>query len=147
VKKATEGAGAPAAASSAQKFPVTIGGCLAELARVRKLRAAAEAKVAPLAEQEAALRDHIMNTFAKDDIGGARGSGLSLSLVTTKSPKVGDWDAFWGFAKRKGNEDLLNRAVNSAAWRERAEAGVSVPGIEVFTNVALRVTSLKGSDK
>lgn len=147
MKKATEGAGAPAAEHSAQKFPDTIGGCLAELAKVRRAKAQAEAKVQPLAERESALREHIMNTFAKDDIGGARGSGLSLSIVTTKSPKISDWSLFLPFAKKKGNDDLLNRAVNSAAWRERAESGVIVPGVEVFTNVSLRVTELRGEKK
>ena len=123
-------------------FPDTIGGCLAELARVRAKREAAEAKVAPLAEREAAIKAHLLDRFAKDELSSARGSGLALAVVTTKSPKVVDWDAFFAYARRKGNGDLLQRSVSSAAWRERAEAGVQVPGVDVFTNVSLRVTAV-----
>ena len=130
-------------ASTPESFPDTIGGCLAELAKVKALKEKAETKVQPLAERESALRNHLLSTFKKDDLNGAKGSGLAISIVTTKSPKVADWDAFLVYAKKKGNDDLLNRAVNSAAWRERTEAGKAVPGIEVFTNVSLRVSASK----
>ena len=133
----------PVPTAAPEVFPDTIGGCLAELAKVRALKERAETKVTPLAEREVALRNHLLNTFKKDDLNGEKGSGLAIAIVTTKQPKVADWDAFFAFAKRKGNDDLVNRAVNSAAWRARVEEGKAVPGVEIFQNISLRVSSSK----
>jgi hypothetical protein len=128
-------------------FPSTIGGCLAALAKILKDKEKIEVKLQPLAEQEKALREHLINTFKKDELNGSRGSGLVASIVTTRSPKIGDWEKFWAFAKKKGNDDLLPRSISSAAWRARVEEGRTVPGVEIFTNTGLRIGVDKKKDE
>lgn len=126
------------------KFPKTIGGCLARIAEVQDQAEALALKIKPLAEEEAALRDHMIRTFKKDELSGVKGSGRSLSIFNVPVPVLKDWRKFFRFASKKGNDDLLNRSVNSEAWRARVDAGKSVPGVETFNRVGLRVTRIKG---
>lgn len=125
------------------KFPTTIGGCLKLLAETQRKLDALAAQTKPLAEREAAIREHMLGTFKKDQLRTATGAGLRTSISQTDHPQVKDWAAFWKFATRKGNDDLVNRAVNSAAWRARLEAGKKVPGVEIFTKTSLRVSKVK----
>ena len=125
-------------------FPKDVGACLARLAALGRQIEKAEARLKPLADEEAALREHMIGAFAKTDLNGARGSGISVAVVTSAKPRVGDWDAFLRFAKRRGNDDLLQHSVSTPAWRERVEAGVAVPGVEAFHHVSLRVTRERG---
>lgn len=134
-------------AKTTETFPETVGGCLALLAKIMKQRTLVEVKLQPLNAREKALREHIFDTFKKDDLKGARGSGLLISIATTVVPQLKDWNAFWAFAKKKGNEDLLPRSVASPAWRERYNEGKKVPGIETFTNTTMRISADKSAAK
>jgi hypothetical protein len=126
------------------KFPKTIGDCLKRLATLQDKEDEISAQLAPLVQEEKALRDHMINTFKKEQLQGAKGSGRSISLVKTVVPKINDWLAFLTFAKKKGNDDLLQHSVKTDAWRARMDAGKEVPGVETFTNISLRVNKDKG---
>ena len=125
------------------KFPKSIGQCLARLAKLQNEQDAIAAKLAPIAKEEAALRDHMLEQFKKEELNGARGSGKSLSITKINVPVLKDWKKFFKFASRKGNRDLLPRSVSTTAWRERVEAGKQVPGVEMFTKIGLRVNTIK----
>jgi hypothetical protein len=121
------------------KFPKALGKCAERMAELRGKLDEFGAQVAPLAEEEAQLRDYLLETFKKAELDGLKSNGLQFSIVTSRVPSLADWDKFWAFAKLKGNEDLLQRAVKADAWRERLNAGKAVPGVEAFDRVGLRV--------
>lgn len=125
-------------------FPPTPGACLDRLAELRTALAALNLKVAPLAAEETALRDHLLGVMMTQGLNSVRGAGLAVARTETVVPNLADWDTFWAFAKRRGNEDLLQRAVSSPAWRARVEAGRDVPGVTAFKRVALRVSAARG---
>jgi hypothetical protein len=125
------------------KFPKTVGACLAKLEELCDRIDGMEAQLAPVKKQESALREHMIATFAKEKLRGARGQSRSLSVVSQVVPVLEDWAAFFKFASRKGNDDLVQRSVKVDAWRERVEAGKQVPGTGSFTRVSLRVERIK----
>lgn len=134
---------------AAKKTPVT--GVTASGPLATKLKALAkimadlevlDAKRKPLADKEAALREELLRDFSKNDLNGATAAGLRVSLTTAKVPSMEDRDAFLAFASKKANWDLLAGSVNSAAWRERLEAGKVVPGVTVFDRVGIRVNKV-----
>lgn len=129
------------------KFAKSVGGCLERLAALRAAAAPLEAQLGVLTAEDTALREHLLTSFAADTLQGARGSGLSVAVTRSKVPTMEDFEAFFAFAKKKGNEDLLPRQVNSLAWRERVEAGVAVPGVVPFERVTLRVTAVREKAK
>jgi hypothetical protein len=120
-------------------FPNDLSACLKLLARSEKKLEKETARITPLTFENKALRAHLLDTFKKSDLDGARGAGLVLSLVRTVAPTIEDWVAFFKFASKKGNDDLLPRKVVTAAWRARLEQKVAVPGTGTFDNVSLRV--------
>lgn len=124
-------------------LPDTIGGCLKALAAINRKLDALDAKRAPLAEQETKLREHMLTSFKKTELRGASGSGLSTTIVETPVPVLKDWKKFFAFAKKPGNEDLLKASVATKAWRLRYDAKKTVPGVEMFNSVVLRVSSVK----
>lgn len=126
------------------KFPKTVGACLARLAELQDGAEILQLRLAPYTKEEAALREHMIAAFKKDQLKGAKGSGRSLSIVTQVVPNLTDWPSFFKFASRKGNDDLLQRSVKTDAWRERVDAGKEVPGVTSFTRVGLRVDRVRG---
>ena len=128
-------------------FPKDLGACIARLAAVQRAAEKIAVKLKPLAEEEKALREHLINKFPKDKLKGARGSGLSLNIFPVRIPQIEDWAKFFAFAKKKGNEDLLPQSIARDAWKQRADAGKTVPGIKIFATNVLRVTKDKGEKK
>jgi hypothetical protein len=126
---------------TAMPMPSNIPGCLAELSRVMKSIEKYEAQTAPLYAREKELREHLLNTFTKTELEGAKGSGLSVAIVRSVVPQIDNWDEFFKFAVKKGNQDLIQRSISSPAWRERVNNEVAIPGVSSFTRVALRVTA------
>jgi hypothetical protein len=121
----------------------TLGQTIDELARRYELRKQAERAMAALKKEEDAVREFLINSCALSDLNGARGKAASVAVVRTNVPVLKDWMAFFSFAKKKGNEDLLQREVSSPAWRERMSAGQQVPGVEKFERISLRLNPFK----
>ena len=124
----------------------TLGDVIDELDRRYAKRIAADAVADKLKNEENLVRDYLMGLTAEQDLNGAKGtSGASIAIIDTEVPQLKDWKVFFDFAKRKGNDDLLQASVSSPAWRERLKAGKSVPGVESFVRRSLRLNpSRKG---
>jgi len=84
---------------------------------------------------ETSLKDHLINELPKGEAKGISGKVARVSIITKQVPTVEDWDALYGYIKKKGAWDLLNRALNTAACTERLENGETIPGIGSFTRV------------
>lgn len=129
------------------KFPKTIGECLKHLAKLRAQQLKLAAQLKPFVDEDAALREHLIETFTKEELKSARGSGIALSYYTTAVPVVEDPDKFMAFATKKKNWDLLSASCKSDAWRARLEAGKAVPGVTKYDRPTLSVRTDKGGDK
>lgn len=111
-----------------------------ELAAITTKLSALEAQAAPLAAREKELREVILTDFKHSEVDGFRACGLALAITKSAVPTLEDWDTFFTFARQPKNQDLLQRSVNTPAWRERVAAAVLVPGTTAFTKVTLRVS-------
>lgn len=132
------------------RFPKKLGACidLAYTLRAERLeyQREVEEELARLKAAEKAINDHIINTFNKSEIEGARGEICSASIGKAVYPKVVDWDKVYLYIKKTGEFDIMERRMAKAAFRERYEAGVMIPGTEVYEEISLSLTKV-GSKK
>jgi len=89
------------------------------------------------------LEEHFIATLdaATTGVQGA----LSRVQVTVKSvPVVNDWTALYAHIAKKKEFDLLNKALNAAAVKERWEQQKQVPGVGSFIAKKVSCTKLGG---
>lgn len=125
---------------SKYSFPKTLGACVDRAYTIREQRLKMERAAAALKSEEAAIKLHVLNTFGKMDVEGARGKVATASVTTRVTGSVKDWDAFYKYIKANDAFDLLHRRLSDAAYRERLGAEESVPGVEPFEVVGLSLT-------
>ena len=78
------------------------------------------------------------------DTKSARTNEGSVSLVTNHRAKVQDWDVFTRYVADEDAWHLLTRSCGSRACTEvLKETGESPPGIEITTEIGLRVSAPK----
>lgn len=128
------------------KLPKSLGLCVDKYYDARQARLALEKQVDELKEVETFIQEHIIKSIPKGD-GGAVGQRFKAVRVEEKRYSIEDDTAFYAFVKKTGSFDLLNRAINQKAVRERLEDakfvkkyGDKVPGTKPFTAVKLSVT-------
>lgn len=124
------------------KLPKTKLGALAdELHDVRTVRLALSKIVEAVKAEEQRITDHIIETVSIDE-GGVVGKRFKAVIVRENTPVVEDWDALYAHILKKKEFDLLNKALNRAAVKERAENGKAVPGVGSFQTKKLSVTKV-----
>lgn len=123
------------------KFPKSFGACADMLFDLREQRLAAQKIVDEFAENEKALKEHIIQGLPKGD-GGAIGKHHKVTVATKHIPQVRDWDAFYKYVSRTKSFDLLQRRLSEAAVNERLEAGKTVAGVELFQAVTVSLTKV-----
>lgn len=128
------------------KLPKSLGACvdLYHAARQERLRLekVAEAQKAV----ETFIHEHIIANIPKGD-GGAVGKEYKAIRVDEDRYSIEDDTAFYAYVKKSGSFDLLNRAINQKAVRERLDDPKfmkrfpkGVPGTKKFVNIKLSVT-------
>jgi hypothetical protein len=120
-------------------YPKQLGACVDKLYTMMTARRKAQQAVDRLKEEETKLEEHILNSFSKSDLEGARGKLAVCGISRSDQPQVEDWDKLYAFIKKTDAWDLLQRRVNSMAYRERLQAEVIVPGVTTFTRVSLSI--------
>ena len=124
------------------KFPKTLGACADALYEVRQARLDLQKKVDALSEQETALREHIIQTLPKSQASGVAGKLARVTVVTKDVPQVKDWDKLYAHVKKTGQFELLQRRLSDSAFKERQEAGKTVPGVELFRAVTVSINKV-----
>ena len=124
------------------KFPKTMGACADRLYQLRQKRLEMQKEVDKIAAEEAALKEHIINTLPKSEASGVAGKLARVTVVTKEVPQVEDWDAFYKYVKKTGQFDLLQRRVSDGAIKERWEAGKEIPGIKHFQAVTVSINKV-----
>lgn len=121
-------------------FPATLGACVDLFYELRSKRLALEKDAKELAQQQAALEEHMLQTFDKQDMDGCKGKTATASVTRSVVPTVTDWGAFTAYIMEQKAADLLQRRPSVEACRARWEAGEAIPGVEPFNKVGLSVT-------
>lgn len=124
------------------KLPNTLGACVDLLYKTRQERYSLQHKVKALAELESALQDHLVNEVPKGDSSGVAGKVARISIGTEKVPQVTDWDAFYGYVKRTGSFDLLQRRLATKAVEERWENKKKIPGVGEYNAIKISLNKL-----
>lgn len=124
------------------KPPKTLGACIDQMYALRGERQALQRAADAIGDQETLMREHIIATFSKVDIDGAKGKTASCGIVRKNVPSVKDWGVLYEYIRKTKSFDLLQRRVHEGAWRERLENGKGVPGVEAFDVITLSLTKL-----
>lgn len=124
------------------KFPKTMGACADRLYELRQKRLEMQKEVDKIAAEEAALKEHIINTLPKSEASGVAGKLARVTVITKVVPQVKDWDAFYKYVKKTGEFDLMQRRINDGAIKERWEAGKEIPGVEHFNTVSVSINKV-----
>jgi hypothetical protein len=91
-----------------------------------------------------ATEEHFVQKLAVGESSGVQGLKSRVQVTESIIPVVKDWEKFYAHIKKKGEFELLNRAVNRAAVQERWDAKKQVPGVDKFHAKKVSVTKLSG---
>jgi len=122
-------------------MPKTLGGCADRLYRVVRKRKEAQKVVDKLRTEQREIEEHIKNELPKSRLTGVAGKLCRVKIKQSNIPAVKDWTSLYKYIAKTGQFDLLQKRVAVTAIRERWDAEVSVPGVEVF--IKTDVTILK----
>jgi hypothetical protein len=126
------------------KIPAKLAAVADLLYTTRQRRLDLNKHVEAMKVQEAALKDHLIDNLPKSDSTGVAGKIARAQVNTEDSPATQDWDAFYKHLKKTGQFDLMNKAINRKAIKERWAAGKEVPGIGHFEQVKISLTKVGG---
>ena len=100
---------------------------------IRKLRANLEEQDKVLKEEFAQIE--LVLLARADEQGATRISTTDGTATITEEevPTVTDWDAVHLYIKENDAFHLLQRRINTAAWREMLKAATPLPGTAPFT--------------
>jgi hypothetical protein len=84
----------------------------------------------PYQDELEQIESDIQAALTESGIEMARAEAGSYFLKHTTKPTVVDWARLDKFIIKTGATELLTRSLSTTAWRERAEAGETVPGVE-----------------
>lgn len=131
------------------KFPATIGGCVDALFKLRSERLKLKKKVDEIGAQEGALREHVLKTFGKAKLNGAKGSLASCSVSRKTVANIVDWDKTLKWILKNRAWDFLYHRVNDKAFNERLEAKMVIPkdAMIPFEVAGLSLTRIGGKGK
>ena len=124
-----------------QQAPETVGGLIDELFLLREQRRKLAETDKDLREQYSDLETRLIAVLDQQETTQARGRSATATLNEEELATVVDWCQVHDFIRGQNAFHLLQRRINSAAWREAAaERGEPIPGTTVFKRrtIALR---------
>lgn len=134
----------------ARKFPKTLGECIDLAYNLRAIRLELQKQydeeIQKHKAREEEIEQHILMSFDKSDIEGAKGSLATASVSRMTVPAVKDWPAVFAWVSKQKAWDLLEKRMARVAYRDRLEAGEVIPGVEPFVKVSLSLTRVAGKE-
>lgn len=124
----------------AHEYPKAMGGCVDRLYTLRAERLQLQHEVDEMKSDEKDLETHILNTFTKEELRGAKGDVATAAIKRTTSVVLNDWDAFVKYVVETESWDLLRKQPASNAVKARWDDKVEVPGTEPFVSIGLSLT-------
>ena len=89
-----------------------------------------------------ALEKFFIQKLPSDDATGIAGDVARVQVRNKQRPSVKDWEKLYAHIAKTRSFDLLNRAPNQKAIKERWEAGVEIPGVDKFQYKDISVTKV-----
>lgn len=145
----------PVPVSKGWKPPRTLGLAADKLYATRERRLALADAVEALKSEEAALKNHIIESLPKSDANGIAGKTCRVSVVTKEVPRAEDWAKIYAgivddyrrhVRAKDGLEDaafaLLQRRLGDSAVKEAWEYGRTIDGVGRFTVVDLSLSKI-----
>lgn len=119
------------------EFPTSIGACIDKLYELRAQRLDAQKAVDLNKEIEKQYENHILETFTKTELNGAKGNVATAGISKTTAYQINDWDEFTAYVAANNAWELMRKQPTQAACAERFINGATIPGIEAFQSVKL----------
>ena len=119
------------------KFPKTLGECIDVLYTKRAERLELNKKIDAMKAEEAMFEEHILNTFTKTELNGAKGDLATAGIKKQTVYNIVDWDAALAEIRKTRAWDLLRKQLSSTAVAARFENGKPIAGIEPYIKVSL----------
>lgn len=79
-------------------------------------------------EKLATIEADIMEQMASTGITQAASDKASCTMRETLHPAIEDWNAFYSYVASTNQFELLHKRLSSTVFRERWEAGETIPG-------------------
>lgn len=106
------------------------------LYEIKNIKEAIGKQLKEISEQEDYLEGLIIAALQVEGLQKATTTWCTVSLKQSVFPGIENWSVLWEYMV-KNNVPLLNKAVNSAAWREMIEQGIEVPGVSSYDKITL----------
>lgn len=124
----------------ATTFPNTVGACIDALYEARAKRLDFQREVDAMGEIERAYETHILETFSKHDLNGAKGDIATAGIKRSTIYQISDWDAFTKYVAATESWELMRKQPGSRACEEHFSNGNEIPGITPFIKIGLSLT-------
>lgn len=126
----------------AKTKPASTGSLIDRLWATREEKRRIEAELKEVDESIKAQEETLMLSLDSEGLEKATGKKASVSVSSSVSADVQDWDEFWKYILKNKFTHLLQRRVSDPAYRELLEAGKKVPGVQPFPKRRLNLRSL-----
>lgn len=126
----------------AVKYPKSVGACIDMLYEQRAERLKLQKIVDNAKVEEAKLEEHILGTFGKEELGGAKGKLATAAIKRDTTVSVTNWDELRDWIVKTKSWDILRKQPSSTAIKERWSSNEQVPGCEPFVRVSLSLTKI-----
>lgn len=122
-----------------QNSPKPVSEIIERLLQLRDERAAIAKRDSELVEEFDELKGQSIGRMDEDGLDKLSSTLATISIGESVVPQIDDWDATVAHIKETGDIHLLQRRINSAAYREIIEAGGTVPGLSPFKKRELNI--------
>lgn len=124
--------------SAAPKMP--LGKIIDEMKRLRDIKRDLNSQIKDLDEEYEELKTMFLQRMDAEGTTQSRGHTASATVTENIVPNVKDWDAVEAYIRENDAFYMMQRRINTGAYKELIEAGEELPGIETFTkrDVSLR---------
>ena len=125
-----------------KRVPPTPGAQIDEMWKLRQEKRALDKEVEAIAAKIAEKEAELLESLKANGLDKATGKHASVSISSSVSANVEDWDVFLAWIYKTKNGHLLQRRVADPAWREMSEIKGVVPGTQPFTKTRLNLRVL-----
>ena len=99
-----------------------------QFVEVKALKESLNEQIKECNEKLAAIEADIMEQMGNAGITQAASEKASCTMRQVTHPAITDWDAFYKHVAETGEFELLHKRLSSTVFRERWEAGETIPG-------------------
>ena len=121
---------------------LTTGAAIDAMWSLREKKRALEAGLKELEGEIANVESELMESMKANGIEKATGKHAAVSISSSVSANVEDWDTFLAWIYKTKNGHLLQRRVSDPAWREMTEIKGVVPGTQPFVKTRLNLRAV-----